>query len=123
MTVAGDVLLGQAGAEILMEPFGRRFTRSIMEDALEERTPNGRMIKDIRWRKYRFTLGYSICSGTQLSTFQLLWDLQEQLSLRWADNLRGEETYTVEMEPFDATRFTLIEDGLWRNVSIELKEV
>ena len=119
MAQPGDIYIN----DMLMSPFGRRFTKRIRENARSERTVNGRLIKDIRWRKWEFSLDYSLCDGTTLATYQYLWDLRAALSFRWVDSGGADRSYTVQMGPFDVRRLILLGDGLWSGLSISLEEV
>lgn len=123
MGTPGDIKLGPSGSETLLSPFGRTFRKRERESALASRTVNGRLIKDIRWRKQDFDLTYSIIDGTTLAVLQGLWDLEAELSLIWTDADGTDNTHTVQMSPFDARRLVLLDDGLWRGTTIRLTEV
>ena len=119
----GDMYLGLSGAEILLDPFGRRFTVRTREQAREERTVNGRLIKDIIYRKQEFRLSYDLITGDALDTYEFLFGLQQELSFRWYGSDGAENAYTVHMGPFSKRRVVLISDGLWSGTTIELAEV
>lgn len=122
MAQPGSIYIGPAGAEILISPYGRTFSKRILEGAREDRTVNGRMIKDIKWRKMSFLLSYSLIDGDTLEVFRSLLDLQTELSFRHTDSDGIERTYTVHMKPFSARRLVLIADGLWSGANMEFEE-
>lgn len=118
--------MGQPGDMYLngikLSPYGRTFRVNPLEEARAERTVNGRLIKDILYRKQEFSLSYEIITGDAINTFTSLYDLQEELTFMWVDSDGTENSYTVHMGPFDRTRLVLIDDGLWTGAEIELRE-
>lgn len=123
MARPGDIYIGISGSEVLVSPGGRKFTRRIVEGAREERSVNGRRVKDILWRKWEFALEYTIIDGTSLREFDMLWNMQSDLSFIWYDADNVENSHTVQMDPYDSTRLVLLGDGLWSGVNFLFHEV
>ena len=121
MSVRGDIYLGASGSEILVSPFGRRFTKTPIESTREERTTGGTLKKDVMYIKHDFSLNYSIITGTALAEFQTIFDLDSELSLIYWEGTT-QFTHSVYMEPFRRRRTILLDDGLYSGVNIKLTE-
>jgi hypothetical protein len=119
---ANDIYLGLAGAETLLSPFGRKFSRSPIEITREDRTASGRKVKDIVAIKYKFTLQYDLIDDADVRIFQHLYGLDSELSLK-VTTPTGVSTYTVMLAPFSQERVTAVGSGLWSGVTIEMEQV
>jgi hypothetical protein len=123
----GDLSIDEDSLEkpILLSPFGRKFTESDIESARQERTVDGTLRKDIRWQKKNFRLVYDMIAGDALDDYIEIQSLQTELSLIVArsDDSDDDETYTVQMKPFERTRMIMLDDGIWSGVTIEFEEV
>lgn len=117
-----DIFLGLSGAETLLTPFGRKFTRTPIEIAREDRTASGRKVKDLVVCKYGFQLQYELIDDSDLRIFQTLYGYDSELSLK-VQTPDGLDTYTVMLKPFNQERVTCTGDGLWSGVTIELEQV
>jgi len=118
-----DIYLGPSGNETLLSAAGRKFSRSPIEIAREDRTASGRAVKDIVALKWKFTLQYELIDNADLVTLQGLYDLKSALSLKVRKLNNTFDTFTVLLKPFASDRVTAIGTGLWGNVTVELEQV
>jgi len=133
MGTRGDIYLGAEGSEYLLTPFGRSF--SIKEEIIsrEGRTADGTLRRDIVATKKTFILDYSMIDETDIDTLLTIYELDSELSLLVYNttDLGGTtagpgvnyDQYTVLMQPFDRSRLLLTGDGIWTNLTVELREV
>jgi hypothetical protein len=130
MSKPGDIYLGESGSEILLSPFGRSFSRGIIELNRETRTASGRLVRDVITTKNKFTISYSLIGGLDLQNIRELYEIQDELSLiiynsagMGTTTTPVPDAYTVLLGPFDQERVILLSDGLWGNVQLSLEEV
>lgn len=123
----GEIYLGLFGAEALLSAYDRKFTRKTIELSRSERTADGTLVTDIIATKYQFTLAYDTIDEDHLNYFEILYNLQENLSLIVFSSDTESDTYTVKMQPYDQSRFLLyggvIGDPIWQGVNIVLEEI
>ena len=123
MALKNDIYFGVSGAEVLLSPFGRKFTPGYMEFARSERTASARGVKDIYATKRKFNLDYSIIDNALLEIMKAYYELEAALSLIVTNQDSTTTTYTVLFAPFDWTRLLAAGNGLWEGVSFQLEEV
>jgi len=124
MPSLNDITLGVSGGSATkLTAYGRTFSEGIIEIARQTRTASGRLVKDIIATKKKFTLEYSLITGTSLQEFIDLYDEDSVLEMIVRDPTLGTSTYNVQMQPIDYTRVLLLDDGLWSGVSVVLEEV
>lgn len=117
----GDIYLGTPGNEIKLSPYGRTLTIRQTEAARQTRTVDGTLKKDIMYVKHKFSLRYSTITGTDLEQLLDIYTLPQPLRLLIENDTLS--SYTVYMKPINRTRSLLLDDGLWKGVSVELEEV
>jgi len=118
-----DIKLGESGSEVLLTAYGREFSESMIAVTREERTASGRLVRDIRANKRKFTLSYSLISHTNLEAIATLYDLDDELSLLVTRPDYTVDSYTVLLMPFDKTRPKSVGMNYWSDVTIEMEEV
>lgn len=114
-----DITLGG----VLLSPFGRKFSETIIEIAKEDRTLSGRKVKDIIATKKEFRLEYEIIDDAVLVQLRTLYDAQTTQTLRITYRTGETLQYTVIMKPFEYKRENIEPDALWSGVTIILEEV
>lgn len=119
---SNDIFLGPSGSEILLPPFGRKYSESILEFSRDDRTASARRVKDLYAQKRKFTIQYEILDDAGLRDLQTLYNYESELVLR-VQKLSGIESYTVMLNPFAWDRVTSEGTGLWSNVALEMEEV
>lgn len=107
----------------LLDPYGRTYSKGIIELSRKDRTANGRLVIDIINRKFKITLEYSEIDGSSLTDYEDFFDLDQQLYLTIFTADGVSESYIVIMSPFDRTRWKLGGNGLWSDVSFIFEEV
>jgi len=121
--LAGDIYLGVAASEVLLPATGRTFTEKFEELSREQRTANGRLVRDVIAIKKIVRMSYELVDGDDLDTFKMLYELQAELSFIHQRTNSTQDTYTVLLRPFDYTRLVLLAPGLWTGAVLELAEV
>ena len=126
----GDIYLSAYDTETtttdspeLLDPYGRRYSKGIIELSRKDRTANGRLVIDIINRKFKITLEYSEIDGSSLTSYEEFFDLDKELYLTIFTADGVSESYIVIMSPFDRTRWKLGGNGLWSDVSFVFEEV
>jgi len=120
---AWDVDTTTTDSPDLLDPFGRVYSKGIIELSRKDRTANGRLVIDIINRKFKITLEYSEIDGSSLEDYETYFDLDQTLYLTIFTDDGVSESYIVIMSPFDRTRWKLGGNGLWNNVSFVFEEV
>lgn len=133
MSKKGDIYLGTFGSEFLLSAFGRKLSVQEEQMTREGRTVNGRLVRDVIATKKTISLKYDLIGGNELATVLSIYSLNSELSLQiyHTDDEGGTtsepevnyDQYTVLMDSVNRTRELLASDGLWSDVSINLKEV
>ena len=120
---AGDIYLGEAGDYILLSPFGRSFRESTEEISREERTANGRLVREIIAEKKKFDITYKEINSEDVKELIELYQKHAPLRVHiyYADDEYS--IYDVLMSPLDRSRILVVGDGLWGNVRVELREI
>ena len=118
-----DLQLGESGSEILLSAYGREFTENMIAVTREDRTASGRLVRDIRATKRKFTITYDLIHNDDLEAIATLYDLDDELSLIVTRHDSSQDTYTVLLKPFDKTRAKSVAMDYWTGVTIELEEV
>lgn len=117
-----DIYLGLLGSETLLPAGSRTLSIKEIELGREKRAYDGTLRKDIRAVKHEITLEYEYMVHADYIIMQGIRDLQEELSLK-ITTLTEERTFTVFIDPISITRAIAVRAGLWRNMTIVLKEV
>lgn len=118
-------LVGVDGTVWQMPAEFRTFTVSEIEQTREGVTADGSYVEDLLTAKNQYTVTFSLLSGT---------DLNKALAIRSTNKpatLYFRETYTstllekqVRVRPItDRKRVLAIGDGLWGDVTIEMREI
>jgi hypothetical protein len=113
---------------------GRTMTEEQMQIAREDRTANGRAVRDIIAVKRKWTLEYSLIDHDDLVQLMDLYNSQDELTLEIyygdttsttvEDDSGGDvERVQVLMQPITRTRVLGGNARLWANVAITLDEV
>jgi hypothetical protein len=118
----GDIYLGETGSEVLLSPFGRKFTIKDSHPVIREgRTSNGRFVRDIGGSiKKQFTLEYSEIDNSDLESLLTIIGIEDELSLIVYTGTSSHDHYTVLIRPVDRQRIIF---DLWGGVSVILDEV
>lgn len=123
----GEIYLGLTGAEALLTAYDRKFSKKTIELSRSERTADGTLVTDIIAIKYQFNLSYETIDESHLDYFELLYNLQQDLSLIVYSSDTNSDTYSVKMQPYDQNRLLLFgaADGgaVWQGVNIILEEI
>jgi hypothetical protein len=129
MTANGDIYLGVLGSEYLLSPGGRRLAISDIEISRSDRTADGTLRTDIVATKMKFTLSYSVITGTALLQLLTIYRLHSDLSLLIYTSptvtMLNEDgnPITVQMQPIERERLEMRDDGTWTGCTVELNEV
>jgi len=117
-----NLWLGIKGSELLLTPLGRRPLKiDEKEEKRGEEMASGRYVEDIKWRKKEFTIEYSEIKGESLRALMYLYRLKSFLNFKYYDSEGELKEYEVKMSPFDRTRYSLISDEVWTNISFTLR--
>ena len=119
-----EIYLGEKdGFLILLPAEGRTYQEGESQLSRTERTASGRLVRDVISTKKTFNLNYSLIDDTELIKILEIYELEGEVTLQIKRMDGVVNTHTVLMEPFDRERVLATGNGLWRNVSISMREV
>jgi len=108
----------------LVSPGGRELTIGIIQKDRRDRTANNSLkIEIVGTKKKKFTLQYEAIDGVDLGILETFFELEQSLILEICTSDISSDIYDVWMMPYDKTRWVLLGNGLWKNVTFVFEEI
>jgi len=123
MSQAGDLYLGLPGQEIKLTPKGRRLSVGDIEIAREGETASGRLVTEIIATKKLFRINYAEIAEQDLNELESLYNLKRTLRFIKYSATGVSSSYDVRLRPFNRDRITHLQNGVWGNIQLELREI